>query len=125
MGNPDRSRRRIQVSPGQYATLGVVSAEKQHERPYSIVSAPHEKFLEFFIELVPQGQVTPQLHKSRVGDLLTLRKAAKGSLTLDLSGGTPTIFCSRRSPELPLCQLRPAPVQRMEEGPRTGRTDYI
>ncbi len=71
---------------GQYATLGVVTPEKHNERAYSIVSAPHEKVLEFFFELVPHGQVTPQLHKLRIGDEITLRKIAKGNFTLDLSG---------------------------------------
>lgn len=71
---------------GQYATLGVVTPEKHHERPYSIVSAPHEKYLEFFFELVPHGQVTPRFHKARVGDEITLRKSAKGNFTLDLLG---------------------------------------
>lgn len=71
---------------GQYATLGVVTPEKHHERPYSIVSAPHEKFLEFFFELVPQGQVTSRLHALREGDEITLRRTAKGNFTLDLSG---------------------------------------
>jgi ferredoxin--NADP+ reductase len=71
---------------GQYATLGVVTPEKHHERPYSIVSAPHEKTLEFFFELVPHGQVTPRLNAFRVGDEITLRKSAKGNFTLDESG---------------------------------------
>jgi ferredoxin/flavodoxin---NADP+ reductase len=71
---------------GQYATLGVVTPEKRYERPYSIVSAPHEKLLEFFIELVPRGQVTPLLHELQAGDQVSLRKAAKGNFTLDLSG---------------------------------------
>ena len=34
---------------GQYATLGVVTPEKHHERPYSIVSAPHEKTSGIFL----------------------------------------------------------------------------
>ena len=72
---------------GQYATLGVVTPEKHLERAYSIVSAPHEKYLEFFFELVPNGQVTPHLYASHEGDEITLRKAAKGKFTLDLSGG--------------------------------------
>ncbi len=71
---------------GQYATLGVETPEKHHERPYSIVSAPHEKYLEFFFELVPHGQVTPRLHASKVGDTITMRKSAKGNFTLDVSG---------------------------------------
>ena len=73
--------------PGQYATLGVVTPEKHHERPYSIVSAPHEKFLEFFFELVPHGQLTPRLNAAKVGDIVTLRKNARGNFTLDLSSG--------------------------------------
>jgi ferredoxin/flavodoxin---NADP+ reductase len=72
--------------PGQYATLGVMAGEKRIERPYSIASSPHEKFLEFFVELVPHGQVTPRLYDCHAGDPLTLRKAAKGHLTLDFSG---------------------------------------
>lgn len=73
--------------PGQYATLGVVSHEKHHERAYSIVSAPHEQHLEFFIELVPHGEVTPKLHPIQVGDEITLRKSAKGRFTLVTNSG--------------------------------------
>ena len=69
--------------PGQYATLGVVTPEKHYERAYSIVSAPHETLLEFFVELVPHGDVTPRLYADRVGDQFTLRKVAKGRFTLD------------------------------------------
>jgi ferredoxin--NADP+ reductase len=77
----------FQFLPGQYATIGVATPEKHHERPYSIVSAPHEKFVEFFLELVPHGEVTPLLHACRVGDELTLRKTAKGNFTFDASSG--------------------------------------
>jgi ferredoxin--NADP+ reductase len=73
--------------PGQYATLGVVAPEKHYERAYSIVSAPHEKFLEFFVELVPKGDVTPRLYPCRVGDEFTLRKVAKGRFTMDTASG--------------------------------------
>jgi len=71
--------------PGQYATLGVVTPEKHFERAYSIVSAPHETFLEFFIELVPHGDLTPRLYPERVGDEFTLRRVVKGLFTLDTS----------------------------------------
>ena len=73
--------------PGQYATLGVIAPEKHYERAYSIVSAPHEKFIEFFIELVPHGNLTPRLFSHRVGDEFTLRKRAKGRFTLDTTSG--------------------------------------
>jgi ferredoxin--NADP+ reductase len=70
---------------GQYATLGVMTPEKHYERPYSIVSAPHEQRLEFFVELVPGGQVTPRLHQCGAGDRITLRPSAKGNFALDFS----------------------------------------
>jgi ferredoxin--NADP+ reductase len=73
--------------PGQYATLGVITPERHYERAYSIVSAPHEKLLEFFVELVPEGDVTPRLYLYRVGDEFTLRKTAKGRFTLDTATG--------------------------------------
>ncbi len=69
--------------PGQYATLGVLAPQKHIERAYSIVSSPYETELEFFFELVPQGELTPALHKLQVGDELTVRKVAKGRFTLD------------------------------------------
>jgi ferredoxin--NADP+ reductase len=77
----------FRYQPGQYATLGVVDSQRHHERAYSIVSAPHEELLEFFIELVPQGELTPLLYPLQVGAEMTLRKAAKGRFTLDTTSG--------------------------------------
>ena len=74
-------------APGQYATLGVVTPEKHYERAYSIASAPHQRFVEFFIELVPQGELTPRLFSRQVGDEITLRKMAKGRFTVDTTSG--------------------------------------
>jgi ferredoxin-NADP reductase len=59
---------------GQYCTIGVDNVE----RAYSIVSAPHEPSLELFIELVPEGELTPRLHKLKVGDRVSIRPSAKG-----------------------------------------------
>jgi ferredoxin/flavodoxin---NADP+ reductase len=72
---------------GQYATLGVDTPEKRIERAYSIVSSPYEEGLEFFIELVPHGELTPKLYELKVGDSLLCRKLAKGRFTLDLKSG--------------------------------------
>lgn len=74
-------------TPGQYATLGVLTPEKHYERAYSIASAPHERFIEFFIELVPHGELTPRLFSRQVGDEITLRKIAKGRFTVDTASG--------------------------------------
>jgi ferredoxin--NADP+ reductase len=72
---------------GQYATLGFERDGKRIERAYSIVSSPYEKSLEFFIELVPHGELTPHLFNLKVGDTLLCRKIAKGRFTLDLRSG--------------------------------------
>lgn len=77
----------FKFSAGQYATLGVDYEGKRIERAYSIVSSPYEQGLEFFIELVPQGELTPKLYKLQVGDTMLCRKIAKGRFTLDVKSG--------------------------------------
>ncbi len=77
----------FRFTAGQYATLGVETPEKLIERPYSIVSSPYEKEVEFFVELVPQGELTPLLYKLHEGDEMTFRKVAKGRFTLDTKSG--------------------------------------
>ena len=73
--------------PGQYATLGVERDGKRVERPYSIVSAPSETEVEFFFELVPDGALTPLLHKLQPGDQLLMRKVPKGRFSLEMQNG--------------------------------------
>ena len=77
---------------GQYATLGVEHEGKRIERAYSIVSSPYEDTLEFFIELVPHGELTPKLYPLKVGDTMHCRKIAKGRFTLDLKSGRTNHF---------------------------------
>jgi ferredoxin/flavodoxin---NADP+ reductase len=72
---------------GQYATLGIEGAERRSERPYSIVSSPYEREIEFFFELVPNGEVTPLLYRLQKGDEMLMRKAAKGRFTLNTTNG--------------------------------------
>jgi ferredoxin--NADP+ reductase len=72
---------------GQYATLGVDTGHGLVERAYSIVSSPYEPELEFFFELVHDGELTPLLYRLNVGDALSLRKRAKGRFLLDQTSG--------------------------------------
>src|SRR5579863_1499017 len=72
--------------PGQYATLGVEDGGKRIERPYSIASAPFEDEVEFFFELVPEGALTPLLHRLQPGDPLLMRKSPKGRFSLETQG---------------------------------------
>ncbi|MBV9183722.1 MAG: ferredoxin--NADP reductase [Acidobacteria bacterium] len=78
--------------PGQYATLGVLTESKRIERAYSIVSSPSESELEFFFELVPQGELTPKLYQLKVGDEMLMRKSPKGLFTLDQKSGRTNHF---------------------------------
>ena len=63
---------------GQYATLGLPGSARLVERAYSIASSPHESELEIFIELVPEGELTPLLYRLNAGDTLSIRKMPKG-----------------------------------------------
>jgi len=72
---------------GQYATLGVEVDGKRIERPYSMCSSPYESKLEFFVERVPHGELTPLLYAMDKGAPLLLRRFAKGRFTLDLRSG--------------------------------------
>jgi ferredoxin/flavodoxin---NADP+ reductase len=77
----------FKFAPGQYATLGVERPAKRSERPYSIVSSPYENEIEFFFELVPEGELTPHIYKLQVGDEMLMRKVPKGRFTLETKGG--------------------------------------
>jgi ferredoxin--NADP+ reductase len=67
----------FRFTPGQYITIGAAGIE----RAYSIVSAPHERYIELFIELVHSedgGRLTPVLRTCREGDELTMRPKPRG-----------------------------------------------
>jgi ferredoxin--NADP+ reductase len=73
----------LSFTAGQYATIGIAINSEVVERPYSIVSSPHEPFLEFFIELVPGGDITPKLWELKLGSPLLVRRRIVGQFTLD------------------------------------------
>ncbi|RMO11179.1 Oxidoreductase FAD -binding:oxidoreductase FAD-binding region [Pseudomonas cichorii] len=69
---------------GQFARLGVTKADGSTVwRAYSMVSAPHDDFLEFFSIVVPGGEFTSELSRLREGDTLLVEKLATGYLTPD------------------------------------------
>jgi ferredoxin/flavodoxin---NADP+ reductase len=77
----------FKFTPGQYATLGIQGEDKRSERPYSIASSPYESDIEFFFELVPNGELTPRIYALQPGDELLMRKASKGRFVLDTVSG--------------------------------------
>jgi len=69
---------------GQFARLGVTKADGSVVwRAYSMVSSPHDEFLEFFSIVVPDGEFTSELSRLREGDTLLVERQAFGYLTLD------------------------------------------
>ena len=79
---------KFEFKPGQYCTIGYGGTE----RPYSIVSAPHEEYVELFFELVPENlktpqSLTPKLHTLKPGAVVEMRPRAKGTFLLDENFG--------------------------------------
>ena len=71
-----------QFTPGQFARIGL--AKENGEviwRAYSIVSAPNEAFLEFFLVVVPKGEFSSLMTKLSVGDTMHVEKLPQGFLT--------------------------------------------
>lgn len=74
----------FRFSPGQFARLGVRKADGRTVwRAYSMLSAPHDEFLEFFSIVVPGGEFTSELSRLQVGDELLVERQAFGYLTLE------------------------------------------
>jgi ferredoxin--NADP+ reductase len=71
---------------GQHVKLGAGGARKR--RPYTIASAPADAELQFCIEHVPGGTLTPTLFSLRPGDRVELGDAPKGSFALDPAART-------------------------------------
>ncbi len=73
--------------PGQYVTIVVQDGDKLLQRPYSIVSAPHEKCIELFLELVPHGALTPRLWELQPGARVFMRNRIVGNFIVDEAPG--------------------------------------
>src|SRR5262249_10012606 len=86
--------------PGQYACLGLLGSatrcehseaeapaaapDKLIQRAYSIASSPlNRDFLEFYLNLVPTGKLTPRLFNLEIGDRIWLSSKISGSFTFE------------------------------------------
>lgn len=87
-----RPERRIAFVPGQYLTVGLPWEGKLVERPYTVASSPHEAELEFFLELVAGGKLSPHLYDVPRGGDVWIRPAAKGRFTFDDRSGNVNHF---------------------------------
>ncbi len=73
---------------GQFARVGLAGAEAPDGDPtlwraYSMVSAPHEPWLEFYSIVVPEGLFSPRMAQLQPGDALYVEKVPYGFLTID------------------------------------------
>jgi len=75
----------LSFESGQYATLALDIDGVPVKRAYSIVSAPHEPDLEFYVECVREGVLTPCLWELQPGRKMYIRKKIVGHFTLDRS----------------------------------------
>jgi ferredoxin-NADP reductase len=65
--------------PGQHVKMGLPGLL----RNYSLVSAPHQTHLEFFVELYPGGRLSQRLRTVQPGTTMALGSRAKGELHTD------------------------------------------
>jgi ferredoxin--NADP+ reductase len=85
----------IPFEPGQYLTIGVESAGKLLQRPYSVASSPRETDdgYEFYVRLVQGGVFTPLLWRLPVGHGMSL-KGPKGRFMLEPNDERTHVFIS-------------------------------
>lgn len=68
---------------GQFVLIALDINGERVKRPYSLVNAPDEKYLEIYFNIVAEGPLSPQLATLRVGDSLWVSASASGLLVLD------------------------------------------
>jgi ferredoxin--NADP+ reductase len=74
----------FRFKPGHYTRLGLGDGEEQRVwRPFSVVSAAQDPFLEFIAVLVPGGAFSAHLKRIRVGAPIGVDRASLGFLTIE------------------------------------------
>jgi len=68
---------------GQFAKLSLEINGERVQRAYSYVNAPSNDHLEFYLVTVPEGKLSPPLHKLTTGESLMITKEAAGFFVLD------------------------------------------
>lgn len=68
---------------GQFTRVGLDIGGERVGRPYSYVNAPHERPLEIYFNIVPEGPLSSRLASLRSGDPIYVLHSANGHLILD------------------------------------------
>lgn len=76
--------RGFRFTPGHYARLALPDADGTLVwRPFSVVSATYDEYLEFLAILVPGGAFSASLARLQVGDTIQIEKNSYGFLTVN------------------------------------------
>jgi ferredoxin-NADP reductase len=96
---------RQQHLPGQHYVIRLTAEDGYSAaRSYSVASAPHEELLEFFVEELDGGEVSPYLADAvEVGDELELRGPIGGWFVWD--GSTPAVGVAGGTGVVPLVSM--------------------
>lgn len=74
----------FRFTPGHYTRLGLEMEDgTMIWRPYSLVSAPHDDYLEFLAILIPNGAFSSCLTRLQAGGSIHVDKVSLGFLTVD------------------------------------------
>lgn len=73
----------LRFRSGEFVMIGLPNAEKPVYRAYSVASPAWDEELEFFSIKVPDGPLTSELQKIKVGDTVIMRQKSTGTLVVD------------------------------------------
>lgn len=68
---------------GQFFRFGLDIYEERVGRPYSCVNSPHERPLEIFFNIVPEGPLSGRLAALKAGDTVWVTTKGNGMLTVE------------------------------------------
>jgi len=68
---------------GQFTKLALMDGERRIQRAYSFINPPGSPWHEFYMVLIPDGELTPRLWALQPGDHLLVAAQAAGFLILD------------------------------------------
>lgn len=119
-----RPDERLEFEPGQYATLALEIGGKLVKRAYSIASAPHEDGLEFYVECVHDGVLTPCLWDLQPGATILIRRKIVGHFTLDTSR-TQHVMAATVTGLAPFLSMVRSQQHAIETGAHTGPVHHF
>ncbi|RUO74864.1 ferredoxin--NADP reductase [Pseudidiomarina sediminum] len=78
-----RVPRPFEFVAGQFVRLGLAADGERYQRAYSLVNAPDDPVLEFLINRVHDGDLSPLLHRLTTGQALQVSQPPSGFFTLN------------------------------------------